>query len=204
NRGPLAHAARELARIRSLEARETDEPAELVRAREALGLRDAAQLQRQRDVVLDAVPRKQVCVLEHEAELAERLAVARLARPERPAGRADLALGRADEPREDPEERRLPAARLADDRDELLAGDREIDAGQRDRLACPRLERHADGRELELGRAADTAALGLDRFLHASALPRHPAAQPAGRSAFVNHSEGTLPGAARLARISSS
>jgi hypothetical protein len=42
--------------------------------------------------------------------------------------------------REDPQQRRLPAARLPEQRDELLLADAEVDVGQREGLALARGE----------------------------------------------------------------
>ncbi len=121
-----------------------------MRALTPLLLVDLAERERQADVVLDRVPGEQVGVLEDQAELTERGLVARVAPPQRAVLDADLAAGRLDETREDPEHRRLAAARLADQRDELLLADAEVDVGQRQRLAVTRGEQLGDATELDL------------------------------------------------------
>ena len=95
----------------------------------AARLVDTAKLQGKRNVVLDAVPRKQVGVLEYHAELADGLSVARIAVPKCATARAHVALSRLDEPGENAQERRLAATRLADQGDKLRARNLEIDAG---------------------------------------------------------------------------
>ena len=49
-------------------------------------------------------------------------------------------VARLGEAREDPQQRRLAAARLAEQRDELLLADAEVDVGQREGLAAARAE----------------------------------------------------------------
>ena len=139
DRDALAHAARELARQRLLEALQADELAELVRTPAALLLVHLAQQQRQPDVVLDRVPGEQVARPGRRG----RACAARRRRGGRrsTAGGAPtrhLAAGGLDQPGEDPQHRRLPAARLADERDELLLADPEVDVLERQRLAVAR------------------------------------------------------------------
>jgi hypothetical protein len=112
NGDALAHAARELPRERLLEALQADELAQLVRPAPALALVDLAQRQRQPDVLLDRVPGEEVRVLEDEAELAQRLVVAVIAAPQRAAADRHLAGARLRQAGQDPQQRRLPAARL--------------------------------------------------------------------------------------------
>ena len=132
----LAHAAGELTRERLLKALQADELAQLVGAPPALGLVDLAQQQRQADVLLDRVPGEEVGVLEDEPELAQRVVVAVVAVPERAAADRHLAVAGLRQAREDPQQRRLAAPRLPEQRDELLLADAEVDAGQREGLAA--------------------------------------------------------------------
>ena len=60
------------------------------------------------------------------------------------AGAEQDAGGRLEQPGDQIEQRRLAAAGVADQRDELALRDREIDVAQRDERTALGLERHAD------------------------------------------------------------
>ena len=84
---PLAHAAGELVGLAVGEAAELDEVEQLGGAAPALGLGDAAELERQLDVATDAEPGEQRRVLEHDGRAARALRRCRWwARRGRPRG----------------------------------------------------------------------------------------------------------------------
>ncbi len=124
----LAHAAGELARVAVREVREAHLREEPHRAL-AVGLRvHAAQLDLHQHVVEHVAPVQQHRALEHDAEVGLRAGHA-------PAAHDHLARARRMQPRDDPQQRALAAARGADDREELAFADREVDGLQRVRLA---------------------------------------------------------------------
>src|SRR5262249_22842323 len=137
---------------RLLEALQADELAQLVRPPAALALVDLAQQQRQLDVLLDRVPREEVGVLEDEAELAQRLVVAVVAAPKGTPADRHRARARLREAREDAQHRRLAAARLAEQRDELLLAYAEVDVREGEGVAPSGGEalRHAPELDLRL------------------------------------------------------
>src|SRR5690606_37528467 len=111
-----------------------------VRTGEALLLADASKLQRQRDVLLDAVPRKEMRVLKHDPEPADRFRIpAAAVPPQRASAREHAPAARMGEACEDPQHRRLAAARAPDERDELTPANRERHVLQRDDRAAARM-----------------------------------------------------------------
>ena len=110
----------------------------------------AQDLERQLDVVLDAPPVEQDRRLEHHPVVA--VAAGLL------GGLAvdlDRAAGRLDEVADDAQERRLAAARRADERHELAGRDVEVDARQGDgRPLVARAEHLVDAADLDDGRCA--------------------------------------------------
>jgi hypothetical protein len=149
DRHALLHAARELARPVVGELREPDQLEQLVGACAAPGPALAVQLQRQLDVGADGPPLEQAGLLEGDAVV---LVEARLAR--RLAVDERGALRRLDQVGDDAQQRRLAAARRADERHELAGGDAEVDARERlrpGRASTPR-ERLADPLEAYGGR----------------------------------------------------
>src|ERR687895_472143 len=149
DRHALAHPAGELTRVGLLEAAQADELAELPGPSMPLALGDAPEPQRQRDVLLHRVPREEVRVLEDQPELREGLVVTAFAAPQRPALDPDLTLGRPDQPGQDPQHRRLSAARLADQHDELLAADADAHVAERQRGAVTGLVALGDAVKLD-------------------------------------------------------
>ena len=75
DRGALAHAARQLLRPSRFKTADADEADELTSVRLALRFADTPQFERQRNVVLNSHPGKQMSVLEHHPEFAERIAM---------------------------------------------------------------------------------------------------------------------------------
>ena len=126
DRDALLHAARELPGVVLLEPGELDELDHLLDARRALRAVPAQHLERQRDVLRDRAPVVEDGRLEDdpvvavEPRLAGRLAVDR-----------DVARRRLDDVADDAQQRRLPAARRSDQRDELATLDLEVDALER-------------------------------------------------------------------------
>jgi hypothetical protein len=121
----LAHAARELRRIRvgeRAQARElkrfTDQPLGRLRI-------GPAPLQAERDVVADREPRKARVVLEDDADALRDAAL------DARAVEHDVALRRRLQSGDDLEQRRLAAARRADDREEFAAAQRQVDRAER-------------------------------------------------------------------------
>ena len=123
-------------------------------------------------------------VLEDEAELAQRVVVAAVAVPERAARDGHVARRRLDEPGEDPQHRRLAAARLADERDELLAADAEVDAGEGEGLAVARPVALGDAAQLDLGLA------GLEQAADAAGRPAGLGERPRAASASATRRTG--------------
>ena len=124
------HPTRQRLGVVLLEPGQTDHVDRRLGQTRPLGVVDAAQLGEQLDVLLDSPPREQRGVLEHVAEV---LAVD-----------LDLPAGRFEQAGGDPQQRRLPAAGRADDRDELTGADTErhvVDG------AGAVGERHGDGVE---------------------------------------------------------
>src|SRR5256886_1694247 len=113
----LAHAAGELVRVLRLEAGEPRERDVVARPRRALARPDTELLQPELDVRLHGPPREQRELLEDHR--GRGLPGCQLALE------ADAARARPEEPRDDVEERRLAAARRAEERDELLGVHRE-------------------------------------------------------------------------------
>jgi hypothetical protein len=105
---------------------QADQLEQLERLLATLRAVDAVQAERQLDVAADRAPLEQAGLLEGDAVVLVQA---------RPAGRLAVdehrALGRLDQVRDDPQQRRLAAARWADERDELSCRDREVDAGER-------------------------------------------------------------------------
>ena len=125
DRAALAHAAGKLMRIVSAEFRQSHEFQGGVDPRRHLGRRHPARHQAEADIGLHAHPGKQAALLEHHRVL------------DRPARGLDLdgAAGLFRQPREDPQQRRLPAARRTDDADELARRDVQIDVVERHHAA---------------------------------------------------------------------
>ena len=115
-----------------LEALELDELQHLDDALVALGATPPEELERQRDVLRDGSPVVEHRRLEDDAVVAvEPRAMRRLPVDE------DLARRRLDEVADDAQERRLPAAGRADERDELAAAHLEVDVLERGDAALP-------------------------------------------------------------------
>ena len=110
---PLLHAARELVGELVRRVLEADELQDLARPREPLGLRHAAHLEPERDVVDHAPVGEQAEVLEHHRDVVPpQLAQLGLAgRHDVAAGDLDRAGGRLDQADQRPHERRLARAR---------------------------------------------------------------------------------------------
>ena len=140
DRDPLLHAAGELPRMVVSRTRSSSTSSSIssIRAR-ALVAVPAEHLERQRDVLRDGAPVVEHGVLEDdpvvavEPRLLRRLAV----------DRARVPLGRLDEVADDAEQRRLAAARRADQRDELARLDRQVDALRAPSVALRELLRDA-------------------------------------------------------------
>ena len=126
DRDALLHAARELPRVLPLEAGQADALELLHRHRLARGRVAALDLQRQHDVGEHRAPWKERRRLE---DVAVGAGQARLVR----AHAVDLDRARGDrlEVGDDAQQRRLAAARRADERDELAGRDRQVDLAQR-------------------------------------------------------------------------
>ena len=110
--------------IFALEAHEPDQLEEALARSELSGRNRFIMLERKQHVVEHARPRQQRRRLEDDAGLGARLA-------HRLAVDRDAARGRRDEAGDEPQQRRLAAARRPDEADELVAADRERDVGQR-------------------------------------------------------------------------
>ena len=126
DRDALLHAARELPRVAVDETRQPDGLERALDERGPLLLGELLVPERKQDVVANRHPGHQraVVVLEDDRHLLRWLRD-RAAVDDHPAG------CRPEEPRDALEERRLAAARGADDADELAGGDRERDAAKR-------------------------------------------------------------------------
>jgi hypothetical protein len=111
------------------------------------------QLGAEDDVVDDRPPGEEQVLLEHVADLAGRP-------DDRPAVEQRLAARRPDQPGDDVEDRRLPAAARPDDADELALLDVEADVTARDdALASGDLEDLLDPAQLDLRRVSDRVTL---------------------------------------------
>src|SRR5215211_6098061 len=126
DRHPLLHAARQLPRVAVDEARKADRLDRLLDEPRRLALPELLVAQRQRDVAAHRHPRQQRArvLLEDQRHLGRR-------RRHPAATQLDRAGARLEQPGHALEQRRLAAARRADDADELLLGDREADRGDR-------------------------------------------------------------------------
>ncbi|EWS81503.1 hypothetical protein BF93_16460 [Brachybacterium phenoliresistens] len=121
---PLLHAAGELVGPLVAEVAEAHQLEVLLRALGALLLGDAADPHAQRHVLAHREPRVEVRLLEDDAAPRARAG-------DRLAGAAGGPAGGREEAGDDLEQRRLPAARGADDADELPAGDVQVGLGER-------------------------------------------------------------------------
>ena len=133
DRDALLHAARELPRVVVLEPGELDELEHLLDPLGALGAAPAEHLERQRDVLRHGAPVVEHGVLEDDPVVAVEPGLVR-----RLAVHRHLPARRLDEVADDAQQRRLPAARRADQRDELAGLDRQVDPLERDGLAAAR------------------------------------------------------------------
>src|SRR5258708_118648 len=124
DRDPLLHAARQFTRETPLEPGKADKVEEVHGTRTRRRLVKPADLSRQQDIVEHAAPLQQHRLLEHDPHVARR-ARERHAVVEQEAARW------ADEPADQLEQRRLTAAGGADQRDEFVPPDREIDLRER-------------------------------------------------------------------------
>jgi len=127
DRGPLHLAARELPRIRVASGRKVHPVEQLGRARRGVAL--SIQEPRQLHVLPDGQVRKEVEKLEHDTDFAppveRQLPLGE--RREVASADPDRSRGRPVDSGDEVEERRLAAAGGAHDRQELAAGDREVD-----------------------------------------------------------------------------
>ena len=121
----------------------------------ALAAGDAAQAQRQPDVVGGVRPGHQGRLLEHEADLAAVVLAGPRPRP------LDRAAGRLGEARHDAQRRRLAAAGGAEKGDELARADVEVEPGERRRAVGEGFANAAQGdqgrRRFERGRRVGRA-----------------------------------------------
>ena len=127
NGNALLLTARELAGKLLLLPGQLNEAHRLLDARRDVGRADAPHAQAKADVLLDAHVREERVVLEHHAEaapLGRQRIDALLIEPDRAARQRQ-------EPGDAVQRRRLPAARRAEQRDELAATDRHRQLGQR-------------------------------------------------------------------------
>ena len=124
----LLHPARELLRRRALVPREADAGDHVLDARGGVRLGQVPPRQADPDVLLDGEPREEGEALEDERG-------AGVDPRERRAVREDRPRGRRDQTDQDPQERRLPAARRAEDGDDLSLPDGEVDPVEDDALA---------------------------------------------------------------------
>ena len=126
DRDALAHAARQFVGIGLLPARQADQRQQFARLEGAAPLAAAADFERQLDVLERRAPRQQRGVLKDEADVAPR--ARRLGR--RPEHR-DLAGGRRQKIRDDPQQGRLAASRGAEKGQEAAARDGQTDLFER-------------------------------------------------------------------------
>jgi hypothetical protein len=156
DRDPLLHAARQLPRVAVEEARQADRRDRLHHEPVAVGARHLLVPQRQQHVVPDRGPRHQraAVLLEDERQLLGR-------RRNAPAAQQHLAAGRAQQARDALQERRLAAARRADDADELALAHVERDLPDRVRRLRPDAVRLAE-------------PLDAQQFVHCGVAARHP------------------------------
>ncbi|ABA47860.1 200 kDa antigen p200, putative [Burkholderia pseudomallei 1710b] len=129
----LAHAARQLARVRVLEAVEADQVDRGERALAPLARADAERLEPRLDVLQHGEPRKQREGLEHHRDAFGRAG-------QRLAEVRDLAARRLDQPGDDPQERRLAGARAAEQPDDLAFAQRQVRAVEHEQLALRLVE----------------------------------------------------------------
>ena len=135
---PLVHAAGQLGGMVVLEAAQADEIDELHGAIIPLGLADALELEVEGDVVDRRQPRHQGRLLEHHAAVRAR-PLHLLAVDQRPPGSRLLEAG------DDVEQGRLAAAGRAEQADEIIGLDVEIDVVQRQQVAAaPLVGKHLD------------------------------------------------------------
>jgi hypothetical protein len=127
DRRALLHPARELPWVALFGAFEADRPQVAGRLRARRGTRRPRPvLDREGDVVADRAPRKQRLRV-----LLEKVDDAGRRRADRRAAKRRAAAARRQEPRGDLQQRRLAAARGADDRDEFTFADVERDPRER-------------------------------------------------------------------------
>src|SRR5579883_1550289 len=154
---PLLHAARELVGSRALEPSQADQIDEPVRLLHVVAYPPAEHLDRKEDIVEHCSPRQQHGALEHHADVPRRLL-------ESPAIDVQLALAGLEMAADQLEESALAAAARADESDELVASDFEIDAAERHDIVAGAghigLADPADGNEIPRRR---TSVRGLDR-----------------------------------------
>ena len=154
-RDALLLAAGKLVRPARLEARHAHHVERAAHARRHLGLGEAAHLQRKGDILADRHVREERVVLEHDADVAavRRHAVDALAVERDGAVRRRLEAG------EHHQRRRLAGARRAEQRQELAAGDVEVEAAHHVALAVIGFAHAFEGDE----------ALAHDLILHTPA-----------------------------------
>ena len=165
DRGPLAHAARQLDRAKSGRRFETDEVQQLGQPCRPPITRPAGELERIGDVVGDRAPRQEARLLEHEAD-------PRIRRGHGHVVERDPAALRCEQPGGDPQERGLAAAVRPDEGHDLAAGHVERQAvegdGRRD-AAGARRERDPDVLGHEPARAGHASAAARSRMIGAIA-----------------------------------
>ena len=179
----LLHAARELLRVRLLEALEADEIDGAVDALGGVRAADAAAVEADADVLGDRQPR-----VEREALEDDRRAGMHAA--ERHAVAEHLAGGRRDEAGHDAQERRLAAARRTEHDGHLAGLDREAHVAQHEQLAPVALEALRDVSHLDQGVGVGRVR-GGSRGRHSSAA-LYPAAR--GSSTGLGARLGAAPG----------
>ncbi|MDR8922584.1 hypothetical protein FEP54_01292 [Burkholderia multivorans] len=133
----LAHAARQLARIRVLEAVEADQVDRGECALAPLACADAERLEPRFDVLQHGEPREQRERLEYHRDAfgrpAQRLAEIR-----------DFAAGRLDQPRDDAQQRRLARARAAEQPDDFAFAQRQVRVVEHEQFALRLVEAAAN------------------------------------------------------------
>ena len=167
DRGALLHAARQFARIASAEAVEADAVRAVRRSRRGRALVPLIS-KGKLDVGVEVAPGQQVGVLEHHADLGVRPV-------DRLAVEQDLAAGQLVQPRHRPQQRRLAAARRADDRDDLAVAARRASS-----------DRSPAGRPIECcrpwWRPSPSASAGLKQRQTSSLTIQRPRPQPSRRA----------------------